>query len=292
MKLKFSGHETFSCRTFWLKKGYDFVLNNYGFNNLEAPSQLGVGKNMVSSIQHWMKSMNLLDSENHPTELANDIFANDGYDPFLEDIGTIWLLHSELVKTGFATLYNIFFNEFRLSKPSFTKTQLLNFVTNYVKKLEKTEANQGTVIKDINIFCKLYNQPDYKNTKKNFEDEVSSLFLELELMKSSKLRDTNNNLVELYTIDSNERHTLPSDILLYYILDNYKNKTIPFKLLEVENNSPGKVFCLSRNGLYNKIKEQEKKRDGLFISETAGNVVLNIPEGLNADDILNEYYDN
>ena len=60
MNLKFSGHETFSCRTFWLKKGYDFVIENNNFNAPEAPSLLGVGKNMVASIQHWMKAMSIL----------------------------------------------------------------------------------------------------------------------------------------------------------------------------------------------------------------------------------------
>ena len=28
-KLTFSGHETFHCRNFWLKKGYDFIKSNH-----------------------------------------------------------------------------------------------------------------------------------------------------------------------------------------------------------------------------------------------------------------------
>ncbi|HRW22723.1 MAG TPA: DUF4007 family protein, partial [Bacteroidales bacterium] len=56
-KLTFSGHETFHCRTFWLKKGYDFLVSgNNTFKNEEAAVvELGVGKNMVASIRYWMK---------------------------------------------------------------------------------------------------------------------------------------------------------------------------------------------------------------------------------------------
>ena len=33
-KYTFSGHESFPCKTLWLKKGYDFVLGNNDWNNL------------------------------------------------------------------------------------------------------------------------------------------------------------------------------------------------------------------------------------------------------------------
>lgn len=291
MSLKFSGHETFACRTFWAKKGYDFIVERNKFSAIEASSKLGVGKNMVTSIQFWMKAMNLLNKDDGtPTKFAHNFFDDDGFDPFLEDIGTIWLLHAELVTSEFATLYNLFFNEFRTQKASFSKTQLLNFVSAYYKQVEGNGINKGTVEKDINVFCKSYNQPDYKNTKKNFEDEVSSLFLELELMKSSKVKDTNDKIIEWYTVDSNERYNLPSDILLYFILSRHEGRTVPFRNLLTDKNSAAKVFCLNREGLYKKLKEQEEKIEGLFISETAGNVVLNIPEGLKKEDILKEYY--
>ena len=43
----FSGHESFSCKMLWLKKGYDFVKDNKDFNRPEAVIDLGVGNNMV-----------------------------------------------------------------------------------------------------------------------------------------------------------------------------------------------------------------------------------------------------
>lgn len=35
-KFSFSGHESFQCKTQWLKKGYDFVYEQNNFNDPEA----------------------------------------------------------------------------------------------------------------------------------------------------------------------------------------------------------------------------------------------------------------
>lgn len=57
-KLRFSGHESFQCRNLWLKKGYDYLKSKREykspFNEEWAVIDLGVGKNMVSSIRFWM----------------------------------------------------------------------------------------------------------------------------------------------------------------------------------------------------------------------------------------------
>lgn len=44
-KYVFSGHESFPCKSLWLKKGYDFVKNGNDFNSPKAVIHLEVGKN-------------------------------------------------------------------------------------------------------------------------------------------------------------------------------------------------------------------------------------------------------
>ena len=55
-KPTFSGHESFACRLFWLKKGYDFLRAEGNFADLGAVANLGVGRNMVTSIAYWVKA--------------------------------------------------------------------------------------------------------------------------------------------------------------------------------------------------------------------------------------------
>lgn len=50
MRYSFSGHESFHCKSLWLKKGYDFLADEGQFNDINAVVELGVGKNMVASI--------------------------------------------------------------------------------------------------------------------------------------------------------------------------------------------------------------------------------------------------
>src|SRR5881398_2871811 len=119
MSLQFSGHDSFVCKHFWLKKGYDFILKNErAFNSELAVVDLGVGKNMVTAINYWLKAYGIVEDNqgNALTEFGHKLFGNNGFDPYLENIGSIWLLHYSLIKTNKASIYNLFFNEFRKGK--------------------------------------------------------------------------------------------------------------------------------------------------------------------------------
>lgn len=63
-KYTFSGHDSFQCRQLWLKKGYDYILEGKNFNDEDAVVQLGVGKNMVSSIiRFWLKAYSIVNNK-------------------------------------------------------------------------------------------------------------------------------------------------------------------------------------------------------------------------------------
>ena len=101
INLKFSGHDTFHCKEQWLLKGYQQVSNQ--LHSIEITSsdsivELGVGKNMVRAISHWLKAFGLINHENQLTDFAHDIFNDDGFDPYLEYQGSLWLLQPQLCK--------------------------------------------------------------------------------------------------------------------------------------------------------------------------------------------------
>ena len=77
-KLSFSGHETFICKAFWLKKGFDFINSNHNFSDKSAVVDLGVGNNMVSSIRFQLKSFGLTDKNDELTNFAYYLFDKDG----------------------------------------------------------------------------------------------------------------------------------------------------------------------------------------------------------------------
>ena len=74
MKLQFSGHESFICKNLWLKKGYDFKGS---FSDESAVIELGVGKNMVTSISYWLKAFGVVDADNQFSQLAEYLFNEE-----------------------------------------------------------------------------------------------------------------------------------------------------------------------------------------------------------------------
>jgi len=297
--LRFTGHETFVVRTFWPKKGYDFIKNGRSFSDENAVVDLGVGKNMVASINYWMKALGLYDDQNKKlTEFANQIFSDNGFDPFLEDIGTIWLLHYYLVKTNYTSIYSLILNELRKERAIFNKTQLKAFIKRKYAEFDDNSINFNTIDKDISVFMRLYEKLDYQNISKDFEEEINSLMIELELISTTvedefKEGTNRREKVEWVHLHGENRNSLPTAILLFAILDNFpESSNIAVKRLEIEPNGPGLVFLLSKDGLYKKLKEIEKEFPGIIVSETAGNLVLVLPDGLDKWEILRNYYAN
>ena len=105
----FSGHGTFPMRYGWLKKVYDACVNIRNkngdiskdlFNNDEAIVILGVGKNMVASMRYWATNTGILSLKRgilSLTEFADELFADDGLDPWMENYATLWFLHWNLI---------------------------------------------------------------------------------------------------------------------------------------------------------------------------------------------------
>jgi hypothetical protein len=292
MKLQFSGHESFICKNFWLKKGYDFLHTHGNFSDETAVIELGVGKNMVTSISYWLKAFGIVDTHNKLTEVGDFIFnERTGVDPYLESLSTIWLLHYNLVKTNKASIYNLFFNEFRKGRTDFTKDQFLSFLKRKLEDQDQKNINENTIAFDISVFIRNYLKPSYKETKIDIEEDFSSLMIDLDLIKSYKSENSEQKLVDWYKVENKLQVDLPSDLVLFTILDNDSyGKSIPFKDLLVGYNSPGAVFALNENGLYNKLEANIENHKGIIYTETAGVRELQIKGNLNKWEVLHGCY--
>lgn len=283
-KYTFSGHDSFQCRQLWLKKGYDYVQEGKSFNDEDAVVQLGVGKNMVSSIRFWLKAFNIIDNKDIPTEFGKRLFDDEnGYDPFLEDEASLWLLHYQLVKNGFASIYSIIFNEFRKEKLFFNKDTFVNYVKRIGESNPDLNFNENTVAKDFIVFANLYkSNPESKDV----EDSFSGILSEIELLKT-----TGKGKEEQFFIENSERDNLPEAIVLYAILDNPSyGKSISLNSLEFDNNSPGSIFALNRTGLMNKISDMVDGFKDITFTDQAGIKELQFKNKADAYSILDTYY--
>lgn len=94
----FARHETFHPRFGWLKKGFDRASHDPEvFLRDDATVRLGIGKNMVRSLRYWEFAFKLLKGD-QPTDFGKQLLGNSGWDLYIEDPASLWLLHWKLLE--------------------------------------------------------------------------------------------------------------------------------------------------------------------------------------------------
>ncbi|WP_264158204.1 DUF4007 family protein [Vibrio vulnificus] len=183
--LKFSGHQTFPIRYGWIYKIIQEVKENKSISSKENIEQqmasMGLGKNMVLSVRHWIRTLNLVvctDKKQQSyalTPLAESLFVGDhAFDMYMDKIGTVWLLHwlAQSVDAQQAELNTArwFFNYFTGVRTS--KDQLVKDITLSLSNHEK-ELTEATLNKDIDCLFQMYS---VKRTDTNKINEDSFCF--------------------------------------------------------------------------------------------------------------------
>lgn len=281
-KLSFSGHETFSCKIYWLKKGYDFVRAGKSFTDDNAVVDLGVGKNMVTSIRFWLKAFGIIDETDQTTEFANFIFGDDGVDPYLEDPLTLWLLHSQLLKNEKASIYSLVFNTFRRERSEFNRAHLKRFILRVCAENEQNFSPK-TIDSDIKVFLSNY----LSQEGSDIEEASSNVLQELGLLSSSKQLDEDDNLVDVFRFQLLAKR-IPIEAILFVILDSDLGTSISLGHLANNPNALGNVFLLTESTLVDILKTLPSTYS--TFSETAGNQVLQLKGDLDKYKILRNYY--
>lgn len=277
MKYTFSGHESFHCKSLWLKKGYDFAKAEKSFNDDSAVVDLGVGKNMVASIKFWLKSFGIIDESGEVTETGDLLFADDGFDPYVEDVATQWLLHYLLVSTEYATIYHIVFAEFNKNRKDFSKSSLLNYLKRLFadKRFDKTPYNENTISRDIATLLKNYARPE---NPKVYED-FSSALIDLNLIKRI---DRDN-----FEFNTSTKAAVEPLIFLYAILDIANGESVVeySQLLYLAG-----IFGMTTNDMYDAFESINSMIPSISFSNSAGEQLFTINEPISKNEVLNMYY--
>lgn len=276
-KLQFTGHDTFYCRTYWLKKGLDHIWNNKKFDD-KAVIQLGVGKNMVTAIRFWLRSFGLLDTQDQPNQFAEKLFGEGGFDAYCEDTATLWLLHYNLIKTDYSSIYRLVFQDFRKQRIEFTREHLLAYLERHCSDRNFT-YHTSSLKKDIGVFLGNY---IISAKSSNVEDNFMGLLHELNLV--SNLDKSGG----WYRINTGKQVSLPYPIFLFAILDYFEQSetlSIP-QIKELAS-----IFALDSDGLKQKIDQiTSNYSDSVVFTEDAGISVLQFKSSIDRWDVLKNYY--
>ena len=276
-RYSFSGHESFHCKSLWLKKGYDFLLAGGRFTDADSVVTLGVGKNMVASIRFWLRAFGLTNMD-ELTGIADYLFnSKTGRDPYSEDLNTLWLLHFLLVSNRISSIYNLVFVDYQRERKEFSRTDLQTYIRRKCSLPEqKNVYNENTVKKDIGVLLKNYVSP---KDLKNIED-FSALLIGLNLIVSKSPESYNFREVTIKEI-------APEIILVALIILGDNEKTISLDGLQILS----LIFCMPMVSLVEIIRSLEQSYPGSIVfSDNSGIKNVQFLKDMDVFEVLDNYY--
>ncbi|GEM49190.1 DUF4007 family protein [Deinococcus cellulosilyticus] len=270
-RTSFSGHESFALRYSWLPKAVQGLEQQSHLFLLEdATTALGVGKNMVGSIRHWCTVMGLIQPvKGHkglfePTTLARLLLSEKGWDPYLEDPATLWLLHHLILQNPEeATLWHLLFTVFRTD--TFTRQEVVSWVLDHLQHQGNSRANANSIERDFEVLIRTY-LPALNPRGQVGEESFDSPLVELGL-----LRRLDRNT---FTFIRGEHRSLPDAVFAYALLDYWQKNfpeisTVSLERFMYHPGAPGAAFKLTETAFLNRV-EQVQDLTGIHFDDTAG----------------------
>ena len=275
MKIIISGHSSFYIRESWINKLFYKVYKKdinkkidksfFSKNKLvEAIDTLGVGSKMVESIKYWMDIFGIIEKKENDLELSENAKVIFELDPYLENINSLWLLHSNVLtkKNEKILIWDLVFKS--LESNSFTKENLekkaeIFCLENEIKYSKKTLEDA------INIFIRTYLK-DKKDLSAP-EENIISPFVKLNYLQEDK---------GIYKLLNINRKNI-SDYLVYYLLlKKIKEQSVTNQIsISEAYEYTNKIIRMSYLD-FEKIVQDLEVQEELFVDRAAGlqNIIL------------------
>ncbi len=292
-KTRYRGHETFSIRKNWLAKGIQAIDKNpqiFTDKSLSPMDELGIGRNMVTSLRYWLKVLGIAEETRDPkTKKTQTVLTDFGAliaqnDPCVEESGTLWALQYRLASNReSATSWYFFFNEFL--QVEFSRDDFVGALQNF-DRMNGGSTALSSFESDFECLVNTY-VSRFKNGKEiDPEDNLESPFAELGLIDYANLSK------RLYRKTSPSAQNIPALVFLSALCSNaieHPNQEIPLSDIQNKPFGAGKAFNLDSVALMDILGELENQ-NALRVIRTAGLDVVKLEKGKSAIDCLEEYY--
>ena len=274
-KVKLGRHEKFAFRYNWLKKSVDAVFDDpYIFTKDEALVVLGVGKNMVRSIRHWGLTLKILEEQHsnknkmvRVSSFGQNLLSNNGWDPYLEDVGTLWLLHWKLSSNlDRGLVWHVIFSAFY--EIEFAKSQLIAFTNRYLNRIN-VRTTPHMIEREVEVFLRTYVPARHSRKQKDFNEGQECPLTELRLIRYLPMEN-------VYQFVIGPKTSLPTAIFGYALLDflakvAINRPTVGFDEIIYGHGGPGQIFKLDENSTIAYLEEIAKQApEFIKLTETAG----------------------
>lgn len=247
---------------------------------------LGIGANMVKSLRYWLQATGLTvepaSGRKFQTMTPFGKIIQE-YDPYFDEIGSLWLLHYQLAKNSKnATAWYFFFNEFNLSE--FTREDYIKQVQNYLKR-NGYSVSLRSLEDDFNCIINTYvsrirMNPGKMDPESNIDCPLGELGL-IEIANKSK---------RLFRKRAATLESLHPLIVMSVILDQAKgSKQVRLSSLQGDSCNIGRIFNLDVNTL-NALLHKNELMGNMKVTRTAGLDTMHILKEMTFEDCVSEYF--
>ena len=287
--MRFRAHETFFIRKGWLSKGIKNVVADpavFMGNSGNPMDVLGIGSNMVKSLRYWLQTVGLTSEPAYgKKEQSLTAFGNlvKQYDPYIEELGTLWLLHYHLAKNlNDATSWYFFFNEFKLME--FDKDDFVRQLSAFLR-MQNEEVSERSLEDDYNCIINTYLSRMKSNPEKvQPESNIDCPLGELGLI------DISNKKNKIYRKVSPKKETIHPLVVFAVIIDQACGaKEIKISSLQNDKLNIGKIFNLDIISLTSILYELELL-GYIKVVRTAGLDIIKINGNFSFISSVEEYY--
>lgn len=289
-KIKLKGNESFNFREGWLRKGMrSIIANPKAFSADDIMEQLGVGSKMVKSIRFWLQATGLAYEEiveggrcraQHLTPFGH--IAGE-YDPYFDDIFTLWIIHYHIVSNeSLCIAWNMFFNEF--SGDEFTKEEMLNVLrVKLLKRIPQSQSfSESSLEDDCQSILKMYLPEENITTP---EESLACPLSELGLLDRDSISGSR------FSKSMPKSSDLDLLVVFYVMLKNLSEDKLSVSIADLlsQPNNIGRVFNLNRIMLGDYL-DKLRALKLISINRTAGLDMVYIDRYISPDSILRRYY--
>ncbi len=264
---RFGGHQSFALRTAWLPKAAQAIEAGEDIftDPLRGVVRLGLGKNMVEALRVWVEAYGVAKRPKGAwelTEFGKALFGVGGYDRFLEDEQTLWLLHwniSTLAENAFFA-WELLIN--RWSERFFTTSEV---VTAFAREAERTARALSSVSARQHFDVWLHTYLPGRNGKG--EDGIDSPLASLGLVMRGGDRETAQGRREpVYAFDLDAKLTISDALFLYCLHDWWARvfefeETVSLSAITFGHGAPGRVFRMPESEVLMRVTRLAEAQD-------------------------------
>jgi hypothetical protein len=234
---------------------------------------LGVGKNMVRAIRFWVQAMGVAQSDGskglRPSAFGHAVFSPKGFDPFMEDVRTLWLLHWNLSTHVEDPLFAWDFLLNRWPHPEFSRSKALRAFHEESKRDDR-QLSDVTLEQHFDVFLHTY-IPTGGRKDSIREENLDCPLIEIKLIEPVGERSVEGTgrREPMYGFRRGPKTDITGELFAfclqsYWTARHAAERTLSLRDVSLGHGSPGQVFKLNEFDVRERLESIEQSSGGAF----------------------------